>query len=252
MMQKRAMTRLRLFQIRLAATASLLLLLVAVVRLLWFPGAYFAIFGVGKLLLILVAIALIIGPVLSAVVFKPGKSGLMLDLAVLAALEIVAVTVGAWQIFVRQPVYAVFAVDRFEAVSRAEIDTTEIVAPVLLARPGHAPRLVYAELPEDPVVIDRLINETLFEGKRDIDRRPEFWRPYTAGISRLKAVARPLGHLLSENSERGERARRWLARNGGGARDYMFVPLRGQNGDAAMILHADIGFPVGTLDVDPW
>lgn len=246
------MTRLRLFQIRLAATGGLLLLLVAVVRLLWFPDAYFAIFEVGKLLLILAGVALIIGPVLSVVVFKPGKKGLKLDLVVLAVLEVAAVTVGARQLYARQPFYAVFAVDRFEAVTRAEIDTTKIVEPAWLTRPGHAPRLVYAELPRDPVVLDRLINETVFEGKRDIDRRPEFWRPYAAGISRLKAAARPLGLLLSEDSERGERARRWLARKGGGARDYVFVPLRGRNHDAAMILHADIGFPVGTLTVDPW
>ena len=246
------MTRLRLFQIRLAATGGLMLLLVAVVRLLWFPGAYFSIFGVGKLLLVLAVIAVIVGPVLSAVVFKPGKKGLKLDLVVLAVLEVTAVAIGAWQLYVRQPFYAVLAVDRFEAVSRAEIDASQITDPALLSRPGHTPRLVYAELPKDPAVVDRLIDETLFEGKRDIDRRPEFWQRYAAGIPRLKQAAMPLGSMLSEKSERGKRARRWLARQGGRAGDYIFVPLRGPNGDAAMILHADIGFPVGTLDVDPW
>lgn len=246
------MTRLRLFQIRLAATGGLMLLLVAVVRLLWFPGAYSAIFGVSRLLLLIAVIALIIGPVLSVVVYKPGKKGLKLDLVVLTSLEIAAVAFGAWQLYARQPFYAVLAVDRFEAVSRAEIDASQIVEPTLLTRPGHAPRLVYAELPNDPVAVDRLIDETLFEGKQDIDRRPEFWRPYTAGVPHLKAVARPLGFMLSEESERGKRARRWLARNGGGAGDFIFVPLRGPNRDAAMILHADVGFPVGTLDVDPW
>ena len=73
------MTRLRLFQIRLAATCGLLLLLVAVVRLLWFPDAYFAIFDVGKLLLILAVVALSAkasristGALSSGVLMRPG------------------------------------------------------------------------------------------------------------------------------------------------------------------------------------
>ena len=51
---------------------------------------------------------------------------------------------------------------------------------------------------------------------------------------------------------RGRKAQRWLSRRGGAARDYLFLPLRGKEADAAMILHADIGYPVAALAVDPW
>ena len=246
------MTRLRVFQIRLAATAGLLLLIFAVIRLLWYPGAYFAISGVGKLFLVLVAVTMVVGPGLSAFVYKPGKKGLATDLGLLALLELATVVVAVSIIYSRQPFYTVFAVDRFEAVSRLEVDTARIGHKVLRTRPGHEPRLVYAELPQDPDVFSRLIDETVFEGKQDIDRRPEFWKPYAAGIPVIKGSARPLENLLNGDPRRAQRVQRWIAQQKRNAGAFVYLPLRGKTGDATMILHADIGYPVDILQVDPW
>ncbi|MDH3337539.1 MAG: hypothetical protein OER22_05410 [Gammaproteobacteria bacterium] len=246
------MTRLGLFQLRLAATVGLLLLVYALVRLLWYPGAYFTISGVTRLLLILVAVVLVIGPGLSALVYRPGKKGLVMDLGLLAVLEVVAVSLAVSQIHAQRPFYAVFAVDRFESVSRSEIDTTQITGITLQTRPGHEPRLVYAERPSDGARLDKLIDETLFEGKPDIDRRPEFWRPFPVGIPVLKAAASPLGSLLNGDTERAVEVRHWLSGTGRNASDYLYLPMRGKNADAMMILHADIGYPVDILAVDPW
>jgi len=246
------MTRRKVFLLRLGATASLLSLVFGLVRLLWYPGAYFAIFGVAKLLLVLVAVTLIVGPALSTFVYKPGKKGLRTDLGLLAALELVTVAVAVSIIYVRQPFFTVFAVDRFEAVSSAEIDMAQIGHDVIRTRPGREPRLVYAELPQDPEVFSKLIDETVFEGKADIDRRPEFWRPYTAGIPVIKAAAKPLVTLLDGDERRAARVHRWLSRQKGSPENYVYLPLRGKTGDAAMILHADVGYPVDILEVDPW
>ena len=153
---------------------------------------------------------------------------------------------------VRQPYFTVLAVDRFEAVPLSEIDPAEILYEELRRRPAHQPRLVYAEMPTDPEVVNQLIDETVLQGKNDIDRRPEFWKPYAAGVRHLRQAARPLTDLIAEDSVRGRKAQRWLARRGGAARDYLFLPLRGKEADAVMILHADIGYPVGALAVDPW
>ncbi|MDH3430076.1 MAG: hypothetical protein OEM60_12375 [Gammaproteobacteria bacterium] len=246
------MTRLRLFRLRTAATIGLLLLLFAAVRLLWYPGGYFAVFGVGKLFLILATVMLVIGPGLSVFVFKAGKKGLTMDLWLLASVEFAAAVAAMSILYVRQPYFTVFAVDRFEAVSWREVDVTQIGDPTLRRRPGHAPRLVYAELPTDPEVFDRLIDETVFGGMQDIDRRPEFWKPYSAGIPAVKAAAKPLDELLRGDDSRASRLARWLSRQAGSSGDFVYLPVRGRGGDATMILHAEVGFPVAIVDVDPW
>jgi hypothetical protein len=246
------MSRLRLFQIRLAASAALLLLVFALVRLLWYPGAYFTISGVSRQLWILAGVVMVVGPVLSAVVYKPGKKGLIMDLGILAAVELAAVIVASALLFQGRPYFTVFAVDRFEAVAAQEISGSPFAQDLLVSRPGQKPQLFYAELPEDPERMDALIDETVFQGMADIDRRPEFWKPYSAGIATIKAAALPLEALLSGDESSAAVVNAWLVKYGGDAHEYIYLPLRGRADDAIIILSADIGYPVATLEVDPW
>lgn len=246
------MSRPRLFLLRLAATAALLLLAFSVVRWLWYPGAYFGISGVGRHLLVLAAVGVVIGPALSAFVYKPGKKHLALDLGVLAAVEVAAVLAAMTVLYVRQPHFSVFAVDRFEAVALREVDRTAFADTSLRSRPGHEPRLVYAEMPTDPDALSRLIDETLMQGEPDIDRRPEYWRPYAQGVAHVRDAALPFAVLLAGDERSARKAARWLQGSGFEARELIYLPLRGRLRDAATILHADTGFPVATLDIDPW
>ena len=246
------MTRLQVFQWRLAASATLLLLVFSMIRLLWYPGEYFAIFGVRNQFLLLILASLVLGPALSTMLYRPGKKGLAFDLVVMATLELAVVIFASSYFYDRQPYYLVFAVDRFEAMSRLEVDMGQVSYPSLLERPGHEPRLVYAELPTDPKIFDRLIDETVFEGKKDIDRRPEFWKPYAAGIATVKAAAKPLSDLLSEDQVRARSVRGWLSRRNESAHRFLYLPLRGKIRDIVIIVHAEIGYPVGMLAIDPW
>ncbi|MGI9222702.1 MAG: hypothetical protein ACR2QS_16875 [Woeseiaceae bacterium] len=246
------MTRARLFSLRISATLCLLLPLFVVVRTLWYPSGYFEIFGVGKLLLIVAVAALVAGPVLSAVVYKPGKKSLVFDLLVLACIEIVIVGWGTYEIAERRPVYTVFAVDRFEAVAAGEVDAARLRYTALLGRSATAPRLIYAELPTDVDAMNRLIDETVLYGMADIDRRPEFWKPYPQGMPALKQAAIPLRKLLVEDGLQAAMLRDWLQQRSLRAADYLFLPIRGSKADGTVILHADVGYPVDVIAVDPW
>ena len=146
------MTRAKVFKIRFAVTAIVLLLAVAIVRLLWYPGGYFAISGVSRLLLILVAVMVVLGPGLSAVVYKPGKSGLRFDFIAIACIEITVLGWALFEIHDRRPAFTVFAVDRFEVVARSEVVLAPLGDRRLATQPGHTPRLIYAELPSDPKI----------------------------------------------------------------------------------------------------
>jgi len=245
------MSRLQLFRWRLAASGALLLLVFAVIRVFWYPGAYFGTSGIQKQLWVLAGVMFVVGPVLSAIVYKPGKKGMAMDLAILTVIELAAVAVATTILFQRQPYFAVFALDRFEAVSRSEVDGTQASLSAYGTRPGHEPRLVFAKLPEDPVALSDLMDETVLQGKADIDRRPEFWEPYPNGIATIKTTAQPLSWLLNSVIQH-DAISDWLSENGGAVQDFVFLPLRGRAGDGVIILHADTGYPVATLAIDPW
>ena len=246
------MSRLSRIHWRLAGSGALLLLVFAVCRVFWYPGAYFEIAGVSRQLWVLAGVMFIIGPIMWTFIYKPGKKHLVLDLGILSVLEFAAVAVATVLIFQSRPYFSVFAVDRFEAVPRSEVVGDEAAYANIGERPGHEPRLVYAKFPEDAETLDRLIDETVFGGMADIDRRPEFWQPYARGMATIKAAGRPLGLLLEKSAGQSEVVEDWLLARGGDAANFMFFPLRGKVGDAAIILHADTGFPVATLAIDPW
>jgi len=245
------MSRLQVFQWRLAGSGALLLLVFAVIRVFWYPGAYFGISGIQKQLWMLTGVMFVVGPVLSTLVYKPGKKGLAMDLGILAAIELAAVAVAVSILFQRQPYFAVFAVDRFVAVSRPEVVARPASFAEYGTRPGHEPRLIYAKLPEDPDVLSQLMDETLLQGMADIDRRPEFWEPYASGLAMIKSAARPLDDLL-DSAAQHEVVSDWLFDKADQPQDFVFLPLCGRAGDAVIVLHADTGFPVTTLAVDPW
>ncbi|MGI9272039.1 MAG: hypothetical protein ACR2QT_09710 [Woeseiaceae bacterium] len=246
------MTRSQLFQIRFAATAGLLLLAFLMVRFLWFPSGYFGISGVAKLFLVLVGVNFVVGPVLSTILFKPGKWGLKFDLVVVACVEVAILMWGLAEIHERRPAFAVFAVDRFEAVTQSEVDPSQLAASGLDSSTGFAPRLVYAELPTDIDVMNQLIDDTVFLGKKDIDRRPEFWKPYATGMRVIKAAVVPVTDLLLPQDDRATAIQSWLERNDAQAKDYTYLPIQGWSADGIVILHADIGYPVTVLAIDPW
>ncbi len=246
------MTRAQLFPLRFAATASVLVLAFVMIRLLWFPAGYFQISGMTKLVLILVIVNLIIGPGLSTLVYKPGKKGMTFDLIVLACIEIGILAWAMHAMLERRPAFAVFAVDRFKAVAMSEVDLSQLLNRQLANRPGHTPRLIYAELPTDVDAMNLLIDETVFLGMPDIDRRPKFWTHYAEGIPVLKTAAKPLSELAAADDARAQRVRRWLARQALSAEDYLYLPIRGRVKDGMIILHADIAYPVDVLAIDPW
>ena len=246
------MTRASMFKLRFAVTAGMLLLVYAILRLLWFPDAYFELFGVLSLFLTLAATVLVVGPGLSTLLFRPGKKGLIFDLVVVSVIELAILVWAVSVLHERRPVYAVFAVDRFEAVRDDEVDISKLQYPELAGRPGYSPRLIYAPLPTDPEVMNRLIDETIFDGMADIDRRPEFWKPYAQGVRDVLAAALPLTEILSRADSGTSEIQTWLDRRKLSPGDYLYLPIKGRRADGMVVLHAEIGYPVAVFAVDPW
>ena len=222
------------------------------IRFFWYPGAYYAISGVSSQVWVLVAVVFVVGPILSTLVFRPGKKGLKMDLFILGAVEIAVIAAALAMMYLRQAYFTVFAIDRFEAIPRQEVVDFELARLQFGSRPGHEPRLVFASLPDDTERMQALIDETILMGMPDIDRRPEFWAPYPSGVALIKQEARPLEELIETASDESDRVAAWVEASERPISTFRFLPLRGKKGDAALVIDAAIGYPVATLAVDPW
>lgn len=245
-------TRLQFLGPRLALTGVLLASLLGAARFVWYPGLSFTLSGIPILILVISGVAIILGPGLSTLVYRPHKKGLHFDLAAILLVEVVAIALAAGALHERRPFFLVFAVDRFELVAAGEVNWEEIGYDGLRDKPSRAPRLVYAQLPEDPAALSALMHETVFAGGPDIDRRPKYWHPYEAGVASVIQRAIPLETLAAGGGAAAKRVARWVAGQPGDIGDYAYLPVRGKEKDGAIVLHRQIGYPLAMLNVDPW
>ena len=93
---------------RAAATHLGLSLLVASaiflpVYFFWYPSALFDTAGGRDLFLLIAAVDVTLGPLLTLIVFRSGKKGLAFDLSIIAAMQLVALSYGVWVLFEARP-----------------------------------------------------------------------------------------------------------------------------------------------------
>src|SRR3954447_14440724 len=146
-------TRWQAAPIHLLASAIIAAIVFSTMRLLWYPAPYFSAAGGAILLLLLVAVDVFIGPLLTLIVFDPRKKNLKLDLSIIVALQVAALMYGGYVMFSARPVFVAFAGDRFELVAANEISRSDLDKAALEQRslPLAGPKLVGTRLPADPV-----------------------------------------------------------------------------------------------------
>ena len=256
--RSRGVTRRRAFATHLVLSAALVGAVCALIFFVWYPNPYFQAAGAWNVLRVLIGVDLVAGPLLTLIVFKPGKRGLAFDLWVIALVQLTALVYGVTVIYTERPYYTVFAGDRFFVLAHKDVDSTqvndrELTAPERIgAKPFRGPLLVAATRPSDPAAMSRLVEETVFGGKPDIERRPEFWGPYVDGKEQILRRARPIADLQKQRPHAVTAIDRAAAQLGRAADTIVFLPIIAKNRDMAMLLDTVTGMPLAVLDVDPW
>jgi hypothetical protein len=247
-----SISKRRAFRIHLSASALVVGMLLAIIFFLWYPAPYFEAKGAWSVIRLLVGVDLILGPALTLVLFRPRKPGLLFDLSVIATIQLTALIYGTTVIYQERPYYTVFAVDRFEILAYRDVDRSMIEHDELRRKPLVGPILAVASLPEDPAEFQSLLQEVSFEGKPDIERRPEYWSPYAGRSADILARARSLSELLNTRPEARNEISRITAARDTDIDRLAYLPLIGRDKSYAFVVDAETAVPVDIIDVDPW
>ena len=104
------MSRWKAAAIHLSISAAIGLVVGALLLLVWYPPPYFHAAGADQLVLLLVGVDLVLGPLLTLILFRSGKKGLKFDLAMIAVLQTTALVYGLSVVLQSRPVFLVSAV----------------------------------------------------------------------------------------------------------------------------------------------
>ena len=218
----------------------------------YYPQPYFVAAGASVLVLLLLGVDVVLGPLLTLVVFKTGKKSLKFDLGIIATVQTTALIYGLHIMWEARPVYLVAAIDRFALVSATDLDAKDIASakfPEYAQMPSFGPKLVGVVRPENPD--DQFALAQSGMAGKDIERMPRYYIPYALASEALLQRAKPLALLQPKNSEAQALITQWLV--GRSARDsYAYLPLTGARFDAAVILERDSRLPVAILPIDAW
>lgn len=196
--------RLRAAGVHLCISIVLAILAALLVFFVWYPYPYREISGGRTLFLLIVAVDVIMGPLLTFAVFntsKPRKE-LVRDLCVIGVLQIAALGYGLWTVAAARPVHLVFEMDRFRVVHAIDVspELLQKASPGLQSFPLAGPTLLSVRPFRDA---KESMEATLvaLQGV-PIGSRPEFWQEYEKARAHIVSRARPLAELKTRFPER--------------------------------------------------
>jgi hypothetical protein len=233
---------------------SLLVLATLAVLILftWYPYPFRQFGESGKFAALLILAAVCLAPALTWFVYRQGKRGLLFDLWVIVIIQLAAIAWGTYSLYQSRPYFMVHTIDRFEVFSMRDVDVTQVTDSRFLDKPLAGPILLYANMPTDPVAYQKFLKEVMFEGKPDLQYRPEFWSLYAERQKLALEKSRPLEDLRNARPESFSAIDQLVNKSGGDIGQLRFVPALLTNGQFAVILDANSGEVVDTLMIDPW
>ena len=219
---------------RAAAVHFLLSLLVALAAAglvlgLWYPFPYWESSGGKSLFLLLVSVDVVCGPLLTLVLYHPGKrrAELRLDLGLIVLIQLSALAFGLNTVWQARPLFLVQEVDRFKVVMAPDLEDEALESlPVPLKRSWlSGPKIVSLREPADREERNKVLFAAL-QGGRDYAERPEFYIPYDDAAA-LKSLARakPLAVFLQKQPSQQAAAQKLATEKSADLAQWFYLPV---------------------------
>jgi len=246
-------TRVQAALIHLGISALVAATLVAVMVLVWYPSPYVAAAGGATLLMLLIGVDVILGPLLTFVVYNPAKKSLVYDLAVIAMLQVAALIYGVHVMASARPAFVVYLRGGFDVVSANDVATegmAQAPLPEFQTVPLTGPRLAAARIPVDPGLQLKISMEVMAGGP-DLTAYPRYYIPYATASREAAASGKPLAALAKASPENAAAVAGLVASSGKPADAMVYLPLHNRAAQMSIILDKVTGDVVGVLPLDP-
>lgn len=211
------MSRWKAFAIHFSISLAVFLVLLAVILLVWYPGILFSIDGGWTGLRIVIGVDLVLGPLLTLIVFKAGKPGLKFDLSCIGIAQIGCMAAGMWIVYTERPIALILAYDTIYSVAAQEFAEFGKDPSILEDFPGSYPKLVYTQLPENEIQADivsirsQFIGDPLYIQTDRYRPLPESESEVIAAFRREAAVRNTLSEDLIDRLQDSCRLARFIS-----------------------------------------
>jgi hypothetical protein len=177
---------------------GLSLLVAAAVALLvftiWFPYPYRELAGGSELFILVMAVDIVCGPLLTLVLYSPTKprKEMLTDISLIVVIQLIALCYGIWNVWQIRPLYLVQEADRFNIISAANIDAKDLETLPTDLKPKLFGSLIKVSLRDLTSTDQEMLIAQIKTGGKDASTLPMFYTTYQG------AKAYQKGHELRE------------------------------------------------------
>ena len=166
---------------------------------LWFPYPYRELAGGRELFILVMAVDIVCGPLLTFVLFSPTKpkKELITDISLIAVIQILALCYGIWTVWQVRPLFVVQEADRFNIISAANIETKDLELLPANLRPKLLGGPIKVSLRNMTLEEREKLNAQIKSGGKDASELPFFYENYQG--SKAYASGKSLQYLLKGN-----------------------------------------------------
>ncbi len=185
--------RFKAFGLHLLASSVALSMILGTLYFGWYrwPGWYLT--DVASVVVVMVAVDIVIGPLLTFVIARSSKPRreLTRDIAVIVAVQLSALVYGAVSLWNGRPLYYAFSENLLQLVQAYDIDAKETALglqqnPALAPHWYSRPRWIWAPLPQDAQESAKIVTSVLTGGD-DVISMPRYFKPWEQGLPALRA-----------------------------------------------------------------
>lgn len=214
----------------------------------WYPSPLASAVGVAAITVVLLGVDVVIGPLLTFIVYKPNKPSLKFDLSVIVALQLSAFGYGVWTLAEGRPVWIVFSVDQFELVQSYQVDQRKIekAKPEYRSLSWFGPLWVAARRANTKEERQVILMESLLAGV-DIAQRPEQYVQLVEQADEMRKHAKPLDDLRQYNAppEVDAVLHRWPQAN-------VYLPMMARIKPMTVLIDKESAKVIAVVDLNPW
>ena len=227
--------RVKAAGIHLGISLSVFAVLAYLVVRVWYPDFFFQTDGGWQGLRLLLGVDLVLGPMLTLIVYRAGKPGLRFDLTAIGVVQATCLAAGIWIVHGERPLAMVYVDGSFYSVTAQSFKEVNVAVPDLDAFPGSYPKWVSVKLPED--LDEQLkVRGEMFRGSRMLSTVSDYYvafKPEDIDVHEERKIDE-----VKDQDRDSMALPRWIAEHGGTAADYRFFLF------GARYAYAYLGFTV--------
>lgn len=171
--------RWQAFGLHLLVSLGLFIAMCSIIVVFWYPGVLFSTEGGWQGVRLIASIDFVIGPILTLLIYKPGKRGLKFDLTVIALLQTTCITYGMYVVHYSRPAVVAYGDGIYYTTPLLRFDSRNIDIMKSSLLQNHLPVWVNIKLPEDKKQRLQLKIDRFWEG---IETSVDLYEPYEKAI----------------------------------------------------------------------